>query len=369
MKILYVCGTYIPASGGSEKSSHTLLRELVKRGHRVLVVTGFGPGARKERIIKDGVRVLRIDNSRLLTTLDMVKNELKPDVILTQLIWSDKVLKWAKSEKLPTAYFVRSVGGRLNLTKRHPLSPDIIFSNSKNTAQFVRKKWCRSSVVVYPIVDFKDYIVKNRRPVYLTMFNPVKIKGGEIFKRIALEIPEYKFLAVEGWHHLKEKSFGRWDYQKMRLMANAYGEKEVLIPEEVDLSGIKNIKYIKAVKDVRKIYQKTKILLLPSLWEEASARVIREAMVNGIPVIASDTGGTREVIDKGGIVIENYLKTNSWIQEIKKFDNEEYYINFSKIAKREALKFNYHKEINKVELALKTIISRTRLKNEDSSYS
>ena len=188
------------------------------------------------------------------------------------------------------------------------------------------------------------------------MFNPIKVKGGEIFRKIAIKMPRYKFLAVEGWHQLKEKSMGEWDMEKMKLMASAYGETKILIPEVVNLSDVKNIKYIKAVEDVSQIYRKTRILLLPSLWEEASARVIREAMINGIPVIASNTGGTKEIVGKGGIVIKDYLDINKWITEIKKFDDEEYYSNFSAIARKEASKFDYKKEVAKVEIALKRIL-------------
>ena len=43
-------------------------------------------------------------------------------------------------------------------------------------------------------------------------------------------------------------------------------------------------------------------VLLPSLWHESGARVIVEAQVNGIPVLASDTGGSAELIGRGGRV-------------------------------------------------------------------
>jgi len=356
MRILYVCGTYVPASGGSEKSAHTLLRELVKRGYEVLVITSFGPDRGKRESKIDQVPVIRVSDDELENVLNKARIRFNPTVILTQLIWSNIVLKWAKYHRIPTAYFVRTVGGRLKLTNNHPFSPDIIFSNSENTRAFIKNEWHRDSIVVYPIVDFKDYIVKDRNPVYIVMFNPVKVKGGEIFKSIAKKMTGYKFMAVEGWHHLKDKKMGNWDMKKMKLMSDAYGESKVLVPEEVDLSGVKNIKYVKAVNDVRKIYKKTRILLLPSLWEEASARVIREAMINGIPVVASDTGGTREIVGRGGIIIKNFFNINNWICNIKKLDDSERYLQLSKRAKREALKFDYRKEVDKVESALRTFL-------------
>jgi len=78
-------------------------------------------------------------------------------------------------------------------------------------------------------------------------------------------------------------------------------------------------------------------------------------MVNGIPVIASDTGGTKEIVGRGGIVIKNCLNINSWIEEILKFDSENYYKKVSQKAKKEATKFDFRKEVDKVEVVLKII--------------
>lgn len=365
MKLLYVCGTYVPASGGSEKSSHTLLRELVKKGHEIIVITGYGPGARKRKINIDNVTVIRIDRDELIRTLNNIKITFDPQVVLTQLIWSDLVLPWAKKNNLKTGFFVRSVGGKLKLSQDHPLSPDLVFSNSFNTQSFVKNEWDRDSIVIYPIVDPDDYLIVNKIPQYITMFNPIKIKGGEIFRGIAKNMPHKKFLAIEGWHQLKTKSMGGWDPDKMRAMANAYGERKMLIPEVVDLSGIKNITMVPAVDDVREIYKITRILLLPSLWEEASARVIREAMINGIPVIASDTGGTREIVGGGGVVIKDYLNIASWVRKIGMFDNLSYYRIFGGKARKEAQKFKFGLEVEKVEKALINLVKN----NENSSHS
>lgn len=49
------------------------------------------------------------------------------------------------------------------------------------------------------------------------------------------------------------------------------------------------------VAQPKEIYAKTKVLLVPSLWQEPAGRVVAEAAVNGIPSIVSDRGGLEEM--------------------------------------------------------------------------
>ncbi len=45
------------------------------------------------------------------------------------------------------------------------------------------------------------------------------------------------------------------------------------------------------VADMRRVYASARIVLVPSLFPEAFGRVAREAVLNGLPVIASTRGG------------------------------------------------------------------------------
>jgi hypothetical protein len=47
------------------------------------------------------------------------------------------------------------------------------------------------------------------------------------------------------------------------------------------------------------VYRETDVLVLPSIWPENQPCTIMEAMACGVPVIASDFGGTRELITHG----------------------------------------------------------------------
>lgn len=45
------------------------------------------------------------------------------------------------------------------------------------------------------------------------------------------------------------------------------------------------------------------LVLVPSLWWESSSRVIVEAMINSIPIIATNRGGISETLGKCGFLI------------------------------------------------------------------
>jgi glycosyltransferase involved in cell wall biosynthesis len=58
-----------------------------------------------------------------------------------------------------------------------------------------------------------------------------------------------------------------------------------------------------AVPKPRDIFTNTRALLVPSVWEEPSGRVVAEALVNGVPPLVSDRGGLAESCNGAGFVL------------------------------------------------------------------
>lgn len=100
------------------------------------------------------------------------------------------------------------------------------------------------------------------------MINPCPLKGGAILLELAREFTEFDFAAVPTW--------------------GATGEVLVRLPQ------LPNLHLLEPADEIEQILARTRVLLVPSLWPETFGYVAPEAMLRGIPVMASDLGGLRE---------------------------------------------------------------------------
>ncbi|GAB4183945.1 MAG: glycosyltransferase family 4 protein [Wenzhouxiangellaceae bacterium] len=100
------------------------------------------------------------------------------------------------------------------------------------------------------------------------LINPCGLKGIDIFLELARRLPSETFLAVPTW------GADERDLQRLRAFPN------VSIQQPAD--------------DIEVILRQLKVLLAPSLIAETFGYVVVEAMLRGIPVLASDYGGLRD---------------------------------------------------------------------------
>ncbi len=98
-------------------------------------------------------------------------------------------------------------------------------------------------------------------------------------------------------------------------------------------NALGNVKILKRTSDMRKLYGVAKILLAPSIWEEAWGRVITEAQQNGIPAIASNRGGLPESVGSGGLIIPEDAGIDAWKNALSSlWDNPDTYLELSQAA-------------------------------------
>ena len=150
---------------------------------------------------------------------------------------------------------------------------------------------------------------------FVTFINPVPMKGLDLAIEIARKCPDIPFLFVECWPQSKEV----WQNLAQRIAA------------------VPNITLKRSVLDMRQIYSQTRVLLVPSQWEEAWARVVTECHFSGIPVLASDIGGLGESVGGGGILIPPSAPSDRWAEELRLlYAGPELYQEFAARARAQA---------------------------------
>ena len=95
-----------------------------------------------------------------------------------------------------------------------------------------------------------------------------------------------------------------------------------------------NVEILETQSDIREVYKRTKILIMPSLYE-SWGRTATEAMASGIPVICTDTFGLRENCADAGLYCDR-KDIKQWVNMVQKLDSKKEYTAASKKARKRA---------------------------------
>ncbi len=177
-----------------------------------------------------------------------------------------------------TGYLSRGVGPHI----------DAVMTPSVFIASLFRDRWGLDGTPLPTPIQLEDVLHPSRQPERVTMVNPSVGKGVVLMARLAAmlhdEHPEIPLEVVAS------RATGS-------LLVQAG------FAAGVDLRVHRNLFFRRIVSMPRDVYRYTRVLLVPSVAQEASARVVAEALLNGIPVIASDVGGLPENVGSGGTVL------------------------------------------------------------------
>ncbi|MGE5568260.1 MAG: alpha/beta fold hydrolase [Rhodospirillales bacterium] len=296
---------YYPAHGGGDKSNRMLVEALAARGHACRVVarlSAFGEkehqryleelAARSVRVVSSdagvavfnlhGVEVHVVTNRPHLKAYFSAQIEdFAPSVILSSTDDPAQVLFEAalKAESARVVYLTRA-------TLALPFGPDCAFPSAAKTdllrqadgvvgvscyvADYIRK-WSGIDAVALPIslMDPGPYPDLGRFDnEFVTLVNPCAVKGISIFLELARRFPSTLFAAVPTWGTNQQ--------------------------DRAALEALPNIRVLDPVDNIDELLARTRVLLVPSLWAEARSRIVVEAMLRGVPVVASNAGGIPE---------------------------------------------------------------------------
>ncbi len=260
------------------------LEEVLEEEQPDLVVTQLGLAPATIEACQDrdvAVAVLLINYDHLCISQFMGPGEAVEHSCLWNAPWRFKV-QWP---------FYRGIKQRF---RRALDRADHVFANSDFMRDVTQDQLGIDAEVVYPFIDLDHVTVPEgeRDPEYITMVNPSRYKGGDIFVEVAEQLPAEDFLAL------------------------GTGEKDII--RRIDRAD--NVDQVDRVDDIRDVYARTKLLIVPSQWPEPFGMVAVEARHNGIPVLVSATGGLPEAAGNERAVVEEYRESEAWLERIRSGD-------------------------------------------------
>ena len=277
---------YVPVHGaGAETTVHDMLRALVERGHEVQVSLSNQPGPEYEI---DGVKVHSYNG--FADRRHPIGLAAKCDVMISHLECTQRATLLAHKYLRPAIQVIHNTH---QLTTGNLNNADLAVFNSEWVKEHHLPLLSRQpgvSVVVRPMVDPTRYEVESTDERAITLVNMTEAKGSDIFYALAARLPNRKFLAVEG----------------------GYGNQDLRY-------DIPNVEVVHQTADMREVYKRTKILLMPSSYE-TWGRVATEGAVSGTPTICTNTPGLTEALGPGGnyVDLKDRANIDAWVAQVKK---------------------------------------------------
>lgn len=307
MKILLIQkSTYVPAHGGANKSNRCLMEELANKGHTCRVIAAASDRQTPETQTQflselalreinvahlepdvfvfnhQGVEVHAIANTAKFRPyiVDQI-NTFDPTWVLVSSEDPGQVLLDSALEASPlrVIYLAHTIlhfpFGPLSYIKssaktRLIRQAALVITVSHYLKNYIYQ-WSGIDSVVFPFPVFGSgpfSKISCFDKGFVSIINPCAYKGISIFLELARQLPNIEFAAVPVW-----------------------GTTQA---DRIALEQLPNVHILQPSDNIDDIFVQTRILLVPSLWAEGLPSISIEAMLRGIPVLASDSGGLPE---------------------------------------------------------------------------
>jgi len=321
------------AVSGADVANHEFARGLLNRGVEVRVHGIVAPQtegrARQRDYVADGVPVCLVP-SDFTATLAKVVGEFKPNVVVTSCpepsSGADDIGRMVETLRrfdLPVVLYVHDIGATLPLFEGVRQRLARVVTNSEFMAQRVGELWGVDCDVIYPVPDRETVYAGGASGPFITFFNPLPHKGLSVSHTLVTRrFTDRPFLFVEGF-----------------IDPEAHG---------IALTRSGNLVHARRSPDVATIYLMTRLLIVPSQWEEPFGRVALEAMYNRVPVIASRSGGLVESVGDGGILIDDFANVDRWAEAIESLDDPGVRGDLIAAGEAHAARFSLDDEVDKL---------------------
>jgi len=281
MKILLTSNaSYDPPRGGSTRSNLVWLRGLVRAGHRCRVVSAsIGDEGERE---SDGIAIRRVQNLAQRThVLGEEVRGFEPDWVLVSSEDLSHVLLREAGRAAPGRIVYLAHTPQFFPFGPESWNPDArgadiirgaraVVTIGQHMAEYVeRHAGVRSSVIHPPVYGEPPFRQCGGFDEQLVlMINPCQVKGLGIFLALADRFPALQFAGLIGW-------------------GTTTDDKDAMARRP-------NVRLLGSVPHIEDVLSQSRVLLMPSVWYEGFGLIAMEAMLRGLPVIASNSGGLVE---------------------------------------------------------------------------
>jgi glycosyltransferase involved in cell wall biosynthesis len=291
LKILLACSQYPPMKTGYARVAGQLATWFTRFGHEVDVIT-------------EGRGCYRIGKVAFLDKTGKAMFKGNHDIV--QVIgptpfFSEQCVKYAKKERLPVVYHLSAfpglasyyhnrVGGiidslykNLNLYRKIR-NVDLVVFNTHDFAEYCASFYEGPSEVIPDGVDLDGF--NGHSEGHEVVGNRILFVGQlRRYKGLPYLVMAIKKLRDAGRDVVLDVVGGGPDRQRiLSLIAKVRLQDTVFLHGEL------------SDEELDKMYERSRVFVLPSIQGESFGIVLLEAAAHGIPVIASDLPGVREVV-------------------------------------------------------------------------
>lgn len=194
----------------------------------------------------------------------------------------------------------------------------LVLTNSQFMASHLSDTLGRQAGVVYPPVDITNFEQTERvEEPSVGFVNPCERKGFPLVLKMARAAPDLRF--------------------------NVFGSRpNDWAAIEADLP---NLEFHGWVEKSVEMYERTRVFIVPSQWNEPFGRVAVEALASGIPALVSSVGGLPEAVGDDRLVVHENDDPAVWVRRVRKtLEDKDFYQSVQKLGRQHIQQFSVEQQ-------------------------
>lgn len=305
MRILMICLGYPPEVGGTEKAARTLARALAKRGHAVDVVTTVRRGKKAE--CDEALNVLAFPRPvrppqglRFVVGVVRATRRLnRPDIVHAHMASAPAMAALAVAIRARCPVVVKpsspsgAHGGNLGNVKARRFGRVRVALLRRNVSAWIAASQAIEEELTRDWKVTPSRIARIPNPVDTSHYHPQagEASGGQTRYLYVGRLDAVKGVDVllEAWRRAGEPG---------RLTIVGDGPER----KRLERGALESVRFVGEVTDPAPFYAEADVFVLPSLREGLSNAIL-EALVSGLPIIATEVGDNAAALGSSGRLV------------------------------------------------------------------